>query len=103
VAWSNVLHTLCAGGCLCVASAEDLLNNLDACIDRFQVTIINITPTVLQTLTPRRSSLDNILLSGETPSFGVLSRWADLVRLKNTYGEYILVRAARVKVSAAKT
>ncbi|CAI7609080.1 unnamed protein product [Penicillium viridicatum] len=86
VAWSNVLHTLCAGGCLCVANEQDMVNNLSAAITAFAATLINVTPTVLRTITSVPPTLQTILLSGEMPYRENVTQWAGRVRLLNTYG-----------------
>ena len=38
VAWSNFLHTLGAGGCICVAQQEDMLNDLSSAISALKAT-----------------------------------------------------------------
>ncbi|CAK1360696.1 unnamed protein product [Cercospora beticola] len=86
VAWSNFMHTLCAGGCLCIAKEEDILNDLSSVIRQFQPTLINVTPTVLRTIQSPQPTLETILLSGEMPYGDNITRWADQVRLLNTYG-----------------
>ncbi|KAK5993871.1 Nonribosomal peptide synthetase GRA1 [Cladobotryum mycophilum] len=86
VSWSNFLHTLCAGGCLCIASEQDMLNNLSSAIRSFKVTLINITPTVLRTVSPIPPTLEIVLLSGEMPYRENITKWAGNVRLVNTYG-----------------
>ncbi|KAJ5673087.1 AMP-dependent synthetase/ligase [Penicillium longicatenatum] len=86
VAWSNVLHTLCAGGCLCIANEEDMVNDLSAAITNFAATLINVTPTVLRTISPVPPTLRTVLLSGEMPYRENVTEWAGRVRLLNTYG-----------------
>ncbi|KAK7976909.1 hypothetical protein PG989_015372 [Apiospora arundinis] len=86
VAWSNFLHTLCAGGCLCIASEDEMLTDLSAAITAFEATLINITPTVLRTVHQVPPSLKSILLSGEMPYRENVTQWAGKVRLLNTYG-----------------
>ncbi|KAH8690320.1 putative nonribosomal peptide synthase [Talaromyces proteolyticus] len=86
VAWSNVLHTLCAGGCLCIASEEDMMRDLSASLIEYKATLINLTPTVLRTIKGIVPSLETILLSGEMPYYDNLKQWADNVKLVNTYG-----------------
>ncbi|KAB8269059.1 hypothetical protein BDV30DRAFT_251720 [Aspergillus minisclerotigenes] len=86
VAWSNFLHTLCAGGCICIANEEDMLNDLSAAITAFRATLINVTPTVLRTINPIPTTLETVLLSGEMPYRDNITRWADKVKLLNTYG-----------------
>ncbi|KAM0741888.1 hypothetical protein ACQRIT_002065 [Beauveria bassiana] len=86
VAWSNVLHTLCAGGCLCVASMNEMMDSIDDTLLRYRVNLVNITPSTLRAITPEDSALETILLSGERPNSHVLSQWIDKVCIKNTYG-----------------
>ncbi|KAE8364752.1 hypothetical protein BDV27DRAFT_157514 [Aspergillus caelatus] len=86
VAWSNFLHTLCAGGCICIANEKDMLNDLSAAITSFRATLINVTPTVLRTINPIPPTLETVLLSGEMPYRDNITRWADKVKLLNTYG-----------------
>lgn len=86
VAWSNFLHTLGAGGCICVAQQEDMLNDLSSAITTFGATLINVTPTILRTIHPIPKSLDTVLLSGEMPFRENIVHWSDHVRLLNTYG-----------------
>ncbi|KAJ5372305.1 AMP-dependent synthetase/ligase [Penicillium concentricum] len=86
VAWSNVLHTLCAGGCLCVANEQDMVNNLSAAITAFAASLINVTPTVLRTISSVPPTLQTVLLSGEMPYRENVTQWAGRVRLLNTYG-----------------
>ncbi|KAL6811929.1 hypothetical protein J3E69DRAFT_377169 [Trichoderma sp. SZMC 28015] len=86
VAWSNFLHTLCAGGCLCIASEPDMVNDLSSAITAFKATLINITPTVLRTINPIPPTIETVLLSGEMPYRENVTEWAGRVRLLNTYG-----------------
>ncbi|OQE09562.1 hypothetical protein PENVUL_c006G05047 [Penicillium vulpinum] len=86
VAWSNVLHTLCAGGCLCVANEQDMVNDLSAAITAFAASLINVTPTVLRTISSVPPTLQTVLLSGEMPYRENVTQWAGRVRLLNTYG-----------------
>ncbi|KAJ5516873.1 hypothetical protein N7527_008433 [Penicillium freii] len=86
VAWSNFLHTLCAGGCICIANEQDMLNDLSAAITAFKATLINVTPTVLRTISPIPHTLETVLLSGEMPYRDNITRWAGKVHLLNTYG-----------------
>ncbi|KAF7185257.1 Nonribosomal peptide synthetase imqB [Pseudocercospora fuligena] len=86
VAWSNFLHTICSGGCLCIATEQEMLQDLATVIASYRCTLINITPTVLRTLDPGPSTLQTILLSGEPPYQENILQWASRVRLVNTYG-----------------
>lgn len=86
VAWSNFLHTLGAGGCICIAQQEHMLNDLSSAIAAFRATLINVTPTILRTIHPIPKSLDTVLLSGEMPLRENIVQWSGHVRLLNTYG-----------------
>ncbi|KAL8641307.1 MAG: hypothetical protein Q9228_001859 [Teloschistes exilis] len=86
VAWSNFLHTLCAGGCICIAQQEVMLDDLSSAISVFNATLLNVTPTILRTIHPIPKSLDTVLLSGEMPFRENIVKWSSHVRLLNTYG-----------------
>lgn len=86
VAWSNFLHTLCAGGCICVAQQDDMLSDLSFAITSFDATLINVTPTILRTIHPIPKSLNTVLLSGEMPYRENIVQWSSQVKLLNTYG-----------------
>ncbi|KAF2207099.1 hypothetical protein CERZMDRAFT_102796 [Cercospora zeae-maydis SCOH1-5] len=86
VAWSNFLHTVCAGGCICIAREEEMLEDLAKVISSYRCTLLNITPTVLRTVHSDSTTLETILLSGEPPYPENVSQWAHRVRLLNTYG-----------------
>ena len=86
VSWSNFLHTICGGGCICIAREEDMLQDLAAVIAHFRCTLINLTPTMLRTLKPGPTTLEVVLLSGEPPYPENAVTWAARVRLLNTYG-----------------
>lgn len=86
VAWSNVLHSLCAGACLCVPNEQDMLDSPSTSIAAFGATLINVTPTMLRTITSIPPTLQTVLLSGEMPYRDNAKLWADRVTLINTYG-----------------
>ncbi|GIZ45626.1 hypothetical protein CKM354_000878400 [Cercospora kikuchii] len=86
VAWSNFLHTICAGGCLCIAKEEDMMEDLAHVLSSYRCTLVNLTPTVLRTVQSNATTLETILLSGEPPYPENISQWAHRVRLLNTYG-----------------
>ncbi|PYI35298.1 acetyl-CoA synthetase-like protein [Aspergillus indologenus CBS 114.80] len=86
LAWSNVLHTLCGGGCLCIPTRHDCQEDLTRTIAQFQANLINITSSAIRLIDPHRTSLRTVLLGGEPPAPDVVARWAPRVRLLNTYG-----------------
>ncbi|PKY02547.1 acetyl-CoA synthetase-like protein [Aspergillus campestris IBT 28561] len=86
VAWTNLFHALCSGGCLCVPAPQDIKNDLTSAIERFNANIINITPSALQFISPKIRGLEAVLLSGEPANAALIELWAPRVNLFNTYG-----------------
>ncbi|EWC46357.1 hypothetical protein DRE_04300 [Drechslerella stenobrocha 248] len=84
--WSNSLHTLCGGGCLCIPSAADCQIDLGGAINRFDANLINITPSAIRLIEPGRTSLRTVILGGEPPAPDIVAVWSRQVRLLNTYG-----------------
>ncbi|OAA35077.1 non-ribosomal peptide synthetase [Metarhizium rileyi] len=67
VSWSNVLNTLTAGGCLCIASPEERQNSIAGCLDKYRITVSDFTPSVLHNIEPKATlkRLSTMLLGGE--------------------------------------
>ncbi|KAM3508552.1 hypothetical protein MY10362_001139 [Beauveria mimosiformis] len=87
VAWMNVLHTLTAGGVLCIPSEEDRRDNFSESIIRLGVTYAEMTPTMAYVLSPKTAeTLQTIVLGGEKAHAEALGRFPKNVELKNTYG-----------------
>ncbi|PNP47772.1 hypothetical protein THARTR1_10457 [Trichoderma harzianum] len=63
-----------------------MVNDLSSAITAFKATLINITPTVLRTISPIPPTIETVLLSGEMPYRQNVTEWAGRVRLLNTYG-----------------
>lgn len=81
VAWLSLLKTLSAGGCLCIPSAAEREDDLGGCLERYGVTIVDLTPSVARAIEPRSalSNLSTLILGGEA----VVASDADLAG-KNT-------------------
>ncbi|KAJ5483811.1 acetyl-CoA synthetase-like protein [Penicillium diatomitis] len=86
LAWSNMLHCLCMGGCLCVPRLQDCQADLSGTIQRFGANMMNITTSALRLVHPDTAGLHTILLCGEPADEDVVSTWASRVQLFNTYG-----------------
>lgn len=67
VAWSNLLNTLTAGGCLCIASAAEREDNISGCLDKYNVTLSDFTPSVARHIEPKTGlkNLTTMMLGGE--------------------------------------
>lgn len=87
VSWSNFLHTLTIGACLCVPSEADRKNDPAGAIDRFGCTHVDMTPSAASVLpTETVSRLDTIVLGGEKLSPEYAKSWSALTRVMNPYG-----------------
>lgn len=79
--------TLAFGGCICVPSEEDRLNNLPAAISSLNANTLLVVPTVANLLYPQDvPTLKTIVLAGEPITKETIVRWADHVGLTAAYG-----------------
>ncbi|KAL4789632.1 hypothetical protein BDV19DRAFT_394889 [Aspergillus venezuelensis] len=79
--------TLAFGGCICVPSDEDRLNNLAGAITALNANTLLVVPTVANLLLPHEvPTLKTIVLAGEPITKETIVRWADHVELTAAYG-----------------
>ncbi|OQE26099.1 hypothetical protein PENFLA_c007G00417 [Penicillium flavigenum] len=87
VSWSNLLHSLTSGSCLCIPSEYERSNMLLDSIRDHRATLINATPSILRHLDPKQlPDLEQILMGGEAWSEADFGDWIDHKRLMNSYG-----------------
>lgn len=78
--------TLIAGGCVCVISDDERMNDLVAAINARQATRLALTPTVAQLINPADvPTVDTLIIGGEPLTQTVLEKWSR-IRLIQTYG-----------------
>ena len=83
----EILTTLIVGGCVCIPSEEDRMNDIPGAIQRMGVTWTLLTPSVASTLSPKSvPSLKVLVTGGEAMSSGHLARWRARCCLINAYG-----------------
>ncbi|KAM0234317.1 hypothetical protein ACHAP5_010131 [Fusarium lateritium] len=81
------LVTLMFGGCVCIPSEAERLDDLAGFINRHSVNMASLTPSMANTLNPSScSSLQKLVLGGEPMTDSHISMWAKHVRLFNAYG-----------------
>ena len=87
ISFSDIFATLAYGGCVCVPSDADRLNDLEKTIRDLKVNSACLTTTVARQLRPSMvKSLQNLTIAGEAPTQEILQTWADKVCLMNMYG-----------------
>ncbi|CAJ0552280.1 Ff.00g062590.m01.CDS01 [Fusarium sp. VM40] len=83
----DTLVTLMFGGCVCIPSETDRLDDLAGFLNRRSVNTASLTPSMANTLNPAScSSLQKLVLGGEPMTDSHISMWASHVRLFNAYG-----------------
>ncbi|KAL2260259.1 hypothetical protein VTK26DRAFT_5769 [Humicola hyalothermophila] len=77
------------GGCVCIPSDEDRLNDLPGVMRRMKINWADLTPTVGRMLTPENAPyLRTLVLGGEALTKDIIDTWGDKrgFKLFNTYG-----------------
>ncbi|KAI9691601.1 MAG: NRPS [Bathelium mastoideum] len=83
----EIFTTLMFGGCVCIPSDHDRLNNLAGVINQFEVNLMDITPTVASFLHPAEvPTLKSLAFGGEAVNEKVREIWAGKVSLGGIYG-----------------
>lgn len=84
---SEVFTTLMRGGCVCIPSETERMNDLAGAINKYNVNWSFQVPTTADTLDPSQvPGLKYLALGGEAISQGLCNRWAPEVTLLNSYG-----------------
>lgn len=87
VSIGDIFGALFYGGCVCVPSDDQRINDLSAIIRKMDVNQACLTPTIAQTLNRSEiPSLKTIALGGESLTRKDLEMWSQGVRLINIYG-----------------
>lgn len=83
----ETLAILMLGGCICVPSEDDRLNDVAGAIRRLNVTWTFLTPAIASLIDPPSvPSLKILVCGGEKISQEVINKWAGFVKLFNGYG-----------------
>jgi amino acid adenylation domain-containing protein/non-ribosomal peptide synthase protein (TIGR01720 family) len=84
---AEIFITLMRGGCVCVPSEHDRLNDLAGVINRMNVNFLDITPTVASFLQPSDvPTVKNLSLGGEPLTKNNIEVWGKAVALHCCYG-----------------
>ncbi|KAK4133596.1 non-ribosomal peptide synthetase [Trichocladium antarcticum] len=83
----ETLSCLLVGGCVCVPSDEDRMNDVAATIRDMGVTWTLLTPSVASTVKPESvPGLKTLVTGGEAMTAGHIARWGTQCALVNAYG-----------------
>lgn len=87
VAIADVLATLCLGGCVCIPSSSERLDDLALSMQRMQVNWTLFTPTIAKLLEPKDvPTLRTLVLGGEPVLRENLQTWAGHCQVYLAYG-----------------
>ncbi|KAK4174353.1 putative linear gramicidin synthetase [Triangularia setosa] len=83
----SVWSTLKQGGCLCLASKDNLTVHIGRTINQMQINVIDVTPSTALLLTPGTvPCLKRMTVAGELINPALIPTWADELELLNAYG-----------------
>ena len=103
VSIDSMLLTLANGGCLCIPSDEDRLNDINGAMRRMRVNYAGITPSVARILElDVIASLSGLGLGGEAASARDVNLWGQHTRIIIGYGPCECTIGCTVNSSAAK-
>ncbi|OJJ50363.1 hypothetical protein ASPZODRAFT_13447 [Penicilliopsis zonata CBS 506.65] len=96
----DVFFTLINGGCVCIPSETERMNDLAGAIRRTSATLLSGIPSLVNTLDPKSvPTLKTLVMGGEKMPTSFISRWSDR-RIINAYGPS---EATVVATASAKT
>ncbi|KAK3290246.1 uncharacterized protein B0H64DRAFT_452780 [Chaetomium fimeti] len=101
----ETLSCLLVGGCICVPSDEDRMNDVSAVIRNMGVTWTLLTPSVASTVKPESvQCLQTLVTGGEAMAAGHIARWGTQCALVNAYGptECSVVATTSTKVDESR-
>ena len=83
----EICTALTHGGCVCVPSDFDRMNNLSKAMEDMRVNWAFFTPTFCRSMDPRQMPhLRTLLVGGEAVDKATIDKWVDHVLLINCYG-----------------
>lgn len=97
----EILTTLTIGGCICIPSEEERMNDIPRAINRMSVNWTFLTPSVASVLKPESMpSLRVLVTGGEAMNARDIAKWQGRTSLLNGYGptETVVIAIISLKV-----
>lgn len=87
VAWCNLLHTITAGGCLCIPSDHDRQNDVIGSFQALKASSAILTPTIWGLLRGHNAPIiETAIATGEKLPASVFSHHRAIAKIHNAYG-----------------
>ncbi|EGR44132.1 non-ribosomal peptide synthetase, partial [Trichoderma reesei QM6a] len=104
VSIDSMILTLANGGCLCIPSDDERLNDINTAMRRMRVNYAGLTPSVARILDLEViASLEGLGLGGEAASASDVAFWGQYTRIIIGYGPCECTIGCTVNSNAAKT
>ena len=79
--------TLTHGGCICIPSEKDRVDNIKSFVSTMDVNWLSFTPSLIRLFHPDDfPSVETVILGGELLTKDIVDTWAHKIRLFNVYG-----------------
>lgn len=102
VSIDNMFVTLLSGGCLCIPSDDERVNDLSGAIRRFKINMANLTPSVARVLDDDvYDQLTSLGLGGEAVNAKEVNEWGKHTRIMIAYGPSETTVGCTINYSAA--
>ncbi|KAK4866557.1 hypothetical protein LT330_008489 [Penicillium expansum] len=83
----EIFSTLITGGCVCIPSDAERMNDLTGAINRYRVSMVDLTPSVAALVNyATTKSLRNVVLGGEMATHILTGNGENEIRFMNSYG-----------------
>ncbi|KAF2209164.1 hypothetical protein CERZMDRAFT_100681 [Cercospora zeae-maydis SCOH1-5] len=83
----EILQPLLAGGCVCLATKQEDISDIEDAITRTRANFVYLTPDLAEVLSPARAStLGTVILRGDAVTAEAVQRWHGNARLMSCYG-----------------
>ncbi|GIZ47022.1 hypothetical protein CKM354_001012300 [Cercospora kikuchii] len=83
----EIFQTLLGGGCICVPTEEERLHDVEGAVSRTQANFMYTTPSLARLMDPSRAStLQTLVLMGESLTMDAVELWHSRLRLMACYG-----------------
>ncbi|PNP39601.1 hypothetical protein TGAMA5MH_08417 [Trichoderma gamsii] len=94
---SEIYVPLLCGGCVCMPSWDEQMNDISSYMSNAHITAAIVTPTVARSLKPEKlPSLEILILGGEAVASDIIQTWFGKLRLYNAWGPTESCAAASV-------
>jgi amino acid adenylation domain-containing protein len=82
-----MMCSLASGGCICVPSEDDRMNDLEGAIKRLNANMVHVTPSIARLLSPEVMEMVEVLgLGGELVTPRDVAAWSTTCKLVIAYG-----------------